>query len=162
MMETAFYPKARSKDLVVQNILSETLIYDLANHQAHCLNETAAFIWRNCSGDASVDNLVRLAESEFGGPVHVDVITLALTQFNDHKLLIEDVPVGRPLLNRRQAIKKIGLASAIALPVIASLATPAQTLGTLSCSGCINPAACFSMPGCGNSCNGSGDCVPLP
>ena len=44
MKNSAKLPHARTKDLVIRELGDETLIYDLANDRAHCLNETAAFV----------------------------------------------------------------------------------------------------------------------
>jgi len=43
-------PQARSEDLVIQDIGDEVLVYDLTRHKAHCLNRTAALVWRKCDG----------------------------------------------------------------------------------------------------------------
>lgn len=50
-MRNVPHPKARFENLVIQMIADETLVYDLANHRAHCLNETAAFVWGRCTGE---------------------------------------------------------------------------------------------------------------
>jgi hypothetical protein len=43
-------PLARKQDLLVRELADEVLVYDLANDEAHCLNETAAFVWMRCDG----------------------------------------------------------------------------------------------------------------
>jgi hypothetical protein len=57
-------PKARRSQLVIKELATETLIYDESNHQAHCLNQTAAFVWKHCDGRTSLPALARLLEKE--------------------------------------------------------------------------------------------------
>ena len=65
-MQNDFHPQARSENLVVQTLPGETLVYDLNSHKAHCLNETSSFIWENCSGNLSVDQILEAFEARFG------------------------------------------------------------------------------------------------
>lgn len=162
-MTNSTYPKARSNDLVVQEMADEVLIYDLMTNEAHCLNKTAAFVWSRCSGDASIEDIARSIEVSFGHPVGADFVKLAVTQLNDRKLLSESGTNSLAMSSRREAIKKIGLASAIALPLIASIVAPPNALGNVSCS-CINPAQCIvqasrECPPQAFSCNFNGICV---
>jgi len=48
-------PAARQEGLLVRELNDETLVYDLFNigHKAHCLNSTAALIWKYCDGQTS-------------------------------------------------------------------------------------------------------------
>ena len=40
------YPKSAKKELVLQKLKNELLIYNLQNNQAICLNQTAALVWK--------------------------------------------------------------------------------------------------------------------
>jgi hypothetical protein len=44
---------------VIQELPDETLVYDLQRNRAHCLNRTAALVWRHCDGQATVADLAR-------------------------------------------------------------------------------------------------------
>jgi hypothetical protein len=44
-MNSAYQPKCRQNELVVQELRNELLIYDLQTHKASCLNETSALVW---------------------------------------------------------------------------------------------------------------------
>ena len=46
-------PLARKEGLVIQELPVEVLVYDLDRDKAHCLNETAAMVWRKCNGCSS-------------------------------------------------------------------------------------------------------------
>src|SRR5437773_7195834 len=136
-MDNTDLPKARSKDLVILTRPDETLVYDMVSNEAHCLNETAAFVWSQCNGDASIGEIAISAEKKFGVVVNDEFVSFALAQLNDRKLLSSPGLSGRPRLNRREAIRKIALASAVAVPTIASIVAPARAQGTLSCAGCV-------------------------
>lgn len=43
-------PMARQSGLVVQEMPDEVLVYDMDTNKAHCLNQSAAFIWKSCDG----------------------------------------------------------------------------------------------------------------
>ena len=43
-------PVARQEGLVIQEMPDEVLVFDLKTNKAHCLNETAAFVWKACDG----------------------------------------------------------------------------------------------------------------
>ena len=49
-MNNSQVPVARKQGLVVQEMPDEVLIYDLDTNKAHCLNQTAAFVWKSCDG----------------------------------------------------------------------------------------------------------------
>jgi hypothetical protein len=56
---------------------------------------------------------------------------------------------------RREVIKKIGLASVIALPLVASLAAPSSVLAVVSCP----TVACTDNSQCGPCVCSAGSCV---
>ena len=154
-------PIARNNGLVVQEMPDEVLVYDLDSNKAHCLNETAAFVWKSCDGSNSVADIVREFESNTGGRVSEDFVWLAIDQLHENGLMESETASRFAGQSRREVLKKIGLASMVALPVIASLATPQSALAAGSC-GCINNAACATQTTCPSTinCNGGGVCAP--
>lgn len=156
-------PIARKAGLVVQEVPDEVLVYDLETNKAHCLNQSAAIIWRSCDGNNTVSEIAKLVEAQAGGKVTEDFVWLAIDQLSENRLLEKEVAVSFAGQSRREAIKKIGLASMIAVPVIASLVAPQSALAAASCS-CNNPPSCNNTPnaGCPNTanCNGAGLCAP--
>jgi hypothetical protein len=160
-MNSSQVPVARKQGLVVQEMPEEVLIYDLDTNKAHCLNKTAAFIWKSCDGIKSVADITKSFESDFGSPAQEDLVWLAIEQLGDKNLLNEALSNGLKGQTRRQVIKKIGFAAVIALPVVASLAAPTSALATASCA-CVAPADCAAQTGCPSTvnCNPSGVCAP--
>ena len=154
------FPKARNEELVVQEMDGETLVYDLKTHKAHCLNSTAAFIWNSCDGEKSIDQLASSLGSKFGHSADRDIVRLAIKQLQDSALLAESGMNGLKSPSRRDLIKKIGLATAIAIPLVTSLVAPTGVMAA-SCA-CTTPGNCISQTSCPSTvnCNGSHQCAP--
>jgi hypothetical protein len=127
-------PMARQNGLVVQEMPDEVLVYDLDTNKAHCLNQSAAFVWKSCDGTRSVGDIVRQFEANGNGKVTEDFVWLAIDQLNENGLLDGEVAPRFAGQSRRQVLKTVGLASMVALPVIASLVAPKNALGAVSCS----------------------------
>lgn len=155
-------PVARQNGLVVQEMPDEVLVYDLDTNKAHCLNNSAALVWRACDGTNSVADIVRQFESNGAGKVTEDFVWLAIDQLNENNLLEGTVAPRFSGQSRRQVLKTIGLASMVAIPVIASLVAPQSALGSVSCA-CTDPGQmtqCQTMTGCpSQTCNANGQCV---
>ncbi len=160
-MNNSHRPIARKNGLVVQEVPDEVLVYDLERNKAHCLNQSAALIWKSCDGSNSISEIARLIESEAGDKVSEDFVWLAIDQLTENNLLENKTASALAGSSRREVIKRIGLASVIAIPVIASLVAPQSALAAASCA-CTGPAACPAQTSCPSTvnCNGSGLCAP--
>lgn len=149
-------PVARTESLIVKEVNGETLVYDLKNDKAHCLNETAARVWKNCDGRKSVSEIAEVLSRESNSKVSEELVWLALDQLEKFKLL-EEAPAKPGFLagmTRRQMVARLGIA-AVALPAIVSIVAPnAQAAG----SGTIPPSFCCANP---NDCT-SGTCLQEP
>jgi hypothetical protein len=171
-MKHKAYPKARSENLIVEELDGEVLVYDIDRDRAHCLNSTAALVWKLCDG--------RRTASDIAGELHrgiqkgnaqnsrrgvkaqpvkatEELVWLALDQLGrDHLLDKETFTASRvPLISRREAIRRVGIGAAIAIPIVASITAPTavqagsckatgQGCGTGSqcCSGICNSNTC--------------------
>jgi len=142
-------PEARKVGLVVQELSGEVLVYDRERNKAHCLNSTAARVWEYCDGKTSVAQIARAIEGEINAPVDEDVIWLGIEQLSKTHLLQEGakLPEHKSGLSRREVMKRIGLAAAVALPVVTSIMAPrAVQAATCLPSGqpCTSSAQCCS------------------
>ena len=154
-------PLARTKALIIKELPDETLVYDLETDKAHCLNETAARLWKSCDGKKTVAQLHESMVQETNSPVPEEMVWLALDQLEQFKLL--ETPVNQPThlssMSRRQMIRLAGTA-AIAVPVITSIVAPspaqAQSLAPPGAC-CQNPSGCAS-----GSCNQNPVCTGTP
>ena len=131
-------PLAHHRDVVVQELGEEILVYDLNIHKAYNLNETSSKVYQACDGKTTFEELKR--RHKFTD----DLIYLTLDQLKDENL-IEDYQAKFAGVSRREVIRKVGLATMIALPVIIGLTAPtaiqAQSCGGSNPSGtvvCLN------------------------
>ena len=123
-------PRSRKENIVVQEVDGETLIYDLNRNRALCLNPTSAIVWQACDGKRTVADINDLLGKQLQTQTDEDIVWLALDQLSKEKLI--EPPVGLENkfggMSRRQVIKKIGLGSMVALPVVAGLVAPTAAL----------------------------------
>jgi hypothetical protein len=154
-------PMARQNGLVVQEMPDEVLVYDLDSNKAHCLNQSAALVWRSCDGDKSVMDIVREFESNGKGKVTEDFVWLAIDQLSENGLMEGNIPQRFQGQSRRQVLKTIGLVSMVAVPVIASLVAPKSALGAVCCT-CAVAADCTPKTACPSQtvCNANSICAP--
>ena len=141
---------ARQKDLVVQELPDELMVYDLKRHKAHCLNTTAAIVWNHCNGRTTVAEMAALLEQEVGSPVDEEVVLYALDKLNKANLLEDELnlPAANGL-SRRRMMKRLGVGAMAALPVVISLVSPiaAQSVTVVVTSKKVADGTCLSPPG---------------
>ena len=157
-------PKARKEKLVVREFADELLVYDKERHEAHCLNRTAALVWKHCDGRTSVKEISRRLATEMPDdgrtPVDERLVWYALNQFERDHLLEEkvEIPAGMLMnggLSRRQVMRALGL-TIVALPLVTSMIapTPAQAATCLAAgSPCTTSIQC-----CNGVCQPNGLC----
>jgi hypothetical protein len=131
-------PVARSEDLVIQELPDEVLVYDLRRHKAHCLNQTAAFVWNHCDGRSTPNQIASLMGQEFSQSVSVDAVWFALSKLSKADLLQEPVslPQTKAGLSRRSAMRRIGL-GALMIPVVMTIVSPTAMAGASVPAACI-------------------------
>ena len=150
-------PEARKEGLVVQHLSDEVLVYDQRRYKGHCLNQTAALVWKHCDGKTSASEIAHLLEEELKTPVKEEVVWLALEQLGKTHLLSKRVTLAQPGMTRREVMKRMGLAAAVALPAVTSIVAPtAVQAATCKNSGqpCKTSADC-----CSGICQGDGKCA---
>jgi hypothetical protein len=153
----AYLPTMRRQGLVVDDLPDEVLVYDLDRHKAHCLNRTAALVWRHCDGKTRAPEIARRLQVELDAPCNEDLVWLALRQLATLHLLEQSVslPPRFAGMSRRQMIRNLGLAAAVAVPLVTSIVAPtaaqaatckhnnaACTIPTDCCSGVCTSAKC--------------------
>jgi hypothetical protein len=146
--------------VIVREMTDEVLVYDLNTHKAFCLNNTSALIWSALDGQRDIPAISRFVGTQLGAEVSEDLIWLGLDQLQREGLLEEDrSELKMPFdgISRRRMIREIGLASMVALPVIASLIAPsAANAASLQGTG----ATCSANNQCiSNNCKGSKCCA---
>jgi hypothetical protein len=147
-------PIARNENIVVQISGKEVLIYDLNTNRAYNLNETSSIIYQACDGKTTFTELT----AKYG--FTDDVIFLAIDELSKEHLIEKSDEYNSPFkgLSRRAVLRKAGIASMVALPVIVSLTAPTAAMAQ---SSCVNPGG--RAPGTAAATNehivGSGTCA---
>ncbi len=140
-------PRARKEGLLVQELPDEVLIYDLVRQKAHCLNRTAALVWNHCDGKTSVEQMVRLLGKETKIQIDDAIVWMAFDQLSKANLLEaqlrKDPSASR--ISRREAMRRVGTAAAVALPLVSSIVVP-EAIQAATClptgSACTTSAQC--------------------
>lgn len=184
-----FLPEARREGIISKEADGELLIYDTHSDRAHCLNGSAAEIWRLCDGATNPAEIARKLRAAVGqssnssvqtrgnkpadnselstniNAQHTDaieeIVWVALAELRRTNLLEEPKqpwPERLLRMSRREAVRRIALGVAIALPVVVSITAPPGA-DAVSCGGtcapCTTSAQCCraclpNVPNCGS------------
>ena len=155
---------ARNEELVIQELPDEVLVYDLKSQEAHCLNKTAAFIWKNCDGQKTAEEIAKMMEAEWSTPVTEDAVWFALNKLSKADLLQERIvlPEAKSGMSRRSAVRRLGFGALLAVPVVMSIVTPTPAAAASVPPECVTctsfgagsqrsntcPPVCNTVPGC--------------
>ncbi len=123
----ALLPQKRSENLIVdEGLPEEVLVYDLDRHQAHCLNLSAALVWKNCDGQSTASEIAARVSRQLKQEFPEDAVWLALKQLDKLYLLVDSAPLPPKFagMTRRQVIRGLGLAAVVAIPVVTSIVAP--------------------------------------
>jgi hypothetical protein len=143
-------PRARTEGLVIQELPDEVLVYDRNRDKAHCLNQTAALVWKYCDGKTTVPAIAKKIEQDLNtDSVDEKLVWYALDQLGKDHLLENNVvpPSLMAGLSRREMVRVLGLAAMVAVPLVTSIVapTPAQAATCKpSNASCMASAECCS------------------
>ncbi|MBX7173625.1 MAG: PqqD family protein [Pyrinomonadaceae bacterium] len=151
-------PRSRQANIVTQEFEDEVVIYDLETNKAFVLNETCAFVWRNCDGKQEVAEISLNLAQKHRQPVNEDIVWLTIDELKKNNLIenSENLKSRFEGLKRREIIKKIGLSTMIVLPMISIMVAP-TSVDAQSGTACIanNNTCIFSNYTQSNCCPGS-------
>jgi hypothetical protein len=139
-------PRARMDDCLTTEIDGgEVIVYDKRANRAHCLNPTAAAVWKRCDGKTDVRSIAGSLSPDLDQG-HTDVVAIALDELNEAGLLFGPAPESFPV-DRRQLLRRIGIgvAAATLVPVVTSIVAP-------------TPAAATTCLQSGESCTADSQC----
>jgi len=154
-------PQARRDGLVVRELPDELLVYDTRCHRAHCLNRSAALVFRHADGTRTISDLAPLL-----GPDAAEgeaAVVMALERLQEGGLLES----GPPAPSRREFVRRVGLGAAILLPAVVSILAPTPAEAVVSscidvqanpggCAGQFGtPCTCTTGMSCDDSCDGT-------
>lgn len=138
-------PLARREGLVIKEVDDEVLVYDLERDQAHCLNASAALIWQLCDGKTSIAQMATTFGQESNARPDPNLILLGLQDLRRNQLLEAAPSAGQSVaalgMSRREAVRRIGMGAAIALPLVISISAPTPVQAAVSCSARCKPCS---------------------
>jgi hypothetical protein len=119
-----FFPKAKMADIVVQDLGDEALVYDVTTNRAYCLNSISRAIFMASDGATSIDMIAERMAFNMGKPVDKGLVAFGVEELSKEGLISTGAEAVSSLVSRRDSITGAGFASAVALPVVASIAAP--------------------------------------
>jgi|SRR5579872_2263061 len=141
-------PKAKSNNLLTEEVADELLVFDVSNNRAHCLNASAAAIWRHCDGTRSVESLASNLFPKLPPSDSARLVAVGIERLRRRRLL-EDWPAQATVdLSKRQMLKKVAIVAAaagVAAPLISTVLAPTS-------------AYAFSCMPSGMPCSASAQC----
>lgn len=143
-------PRARRDGLLVEEMPGEVLVYDLETHRAHCLNGTAALVWRSCDGETPLAEIARRVERELGTKDGDALVSLALARLSRAKLLADRVT---KRVTRRAFARRLALTTAL-LPAVSSVLAPTPAQAATGCVTGMCKASDVGVSCCGALCTG--------
>jgi hypothetical protein len=139
-------PVASNDGLLVRELAGELVVYDLQRHEAHCLNRTAAFVFRQCDGRSSVAEIAGRLQAELDTAADESLVWQALERLDGARLLAH-MPSRPPEANgfsRRDVVRRVGLGCAVLVPAVSSILVPTPAEAAVSC---VDDSACGSNVG---------------
>lgn len=140
-------PRAK-KNILVEKLPDETLVYDLDRHRAHCLNPTAAFLLEQADGEKDLSELARLAEAQFEKTTTNEVVGLGMERLQRARLVEWESPsLPTQEISRKEALRKLALVG-LALPAVMTIVTPVPAQAATG----ITPGECKKLGGTTGQC----------
>jgi hypothetical protein len=133
-------PRAKRNGVLSEQVDDEILVYDREADRAHCLNRTAALVWRHADGERTIADLAAILRDQLDPVADENLVWHALDRLNESALLEEPQPRSPEEMRaaRRQFISKVGLVgiATLLLPIVTSMAAPAPAQAGASGGSC--------------------------
>jgi hypothetical protein len=135
-------PRRIRQHISIQQIGTETLVYDERRHKAFCLNQSSSVLWRLADGQHSVDEVRVLMSLELNAPVSEDFVLYALDELRRDGLLEPPTNVeAGPPISRRVLLQSLGVGGALLLPAVAAIVAPTAAQAYSGCFDCSDSQA---------------------
>jgi hypothetical protein len=97
-------PRCR-KGLITHSFPDETLVYDLRNDRAMCLNAAASLVFSLCDGETDPSRMADVVEKQLGVADGAAVVELALEQLVKARLVERWKPTRRRIKRELAAVR---------------------------------------------------------
>src|SRR4030095_5429254 len=82
-------PRAKRDGLLSEDVGDELIVYDENRHRGHCLNRTAALVWRHADGERTIADLAAILQAELDPVADENLVWHAVDRLNAAHLLDE-------------------------------------------------------------------------
>ena len=141
---------------MIEEVGEEILVYDLRNDRAHCLNPTAARVWKYADGRTSNEAILGRLKRESDPGANLEVIVYALDRLERSGLLDSPKAASARRITRRELAKSLGRAAVGSIPLVTSVLAPTAAHAQSR----ISVNQCVTMHLQGACCNNNKQCVP--
>jgi hypothetical protein len=142
-------------DVLATDLGDEVVVYDSRDHRGHCLNASAAMVWRHLDGQTSLDEMVARLRRDLDASADEDTVWLALVELDRARLLAEPLEKPAPRdVSRRNMLRRMAVAAgggAVLVPAISSIVAP-PVHAQASALGCATPDVSCATFSCGGGC----------
>jgi hypothetical protein len=145
-------PRRIREHISIQQIGTETLVYDEHRHKAFCLNQSSSVIWLLASGDNSIARIAEMASATLKAAVNEEFVLFALAELRKDGLLLPASTVeAKPAISRRALLQRLGIGGALLLPVVAAIVAPSAAQAYSGCFDCSTSQATKARKGRGSA-----------
>lgn len=112
-------PNAIRDRFFAEDLGEETVVYNAANREARSLNSTASFVWRQCDGRTSLEEIGQRVGARFGVSEGAEIATLAVEELR-RAGMVEGSPIESTLsrsVSRRHLLGKLAAVSVL-VPIV--------------------------------------------
>ena len=122
----------QQRRLIARTIGDELLLFDEETSTAHCLNGIAGEMWMACEGRSSAASVTELLRPRWPD-IEEEVVWASLSKLAGAGLLEETTVQENISTGRRQLMRKLGFAAAVALPIVVTSVLIPSAASAASC-----------------------------
>ena len=130
-------PRSIQEHISIQQVGTETLVYDEQRHKAFCLNEVSSIIWRLADGEHTVAQISAAASLQLKAAVNEEIVLFALEELRRDGLIepLSTSEIGLTV-SRRAMLRRLAVGGAMLLPVVAAIVAPTAAQAYSGCFDC--------------------------
>jgi len=127
----------KSPRLLIQQVGTETLIYNEKTHNVFCLNAVAAQVWQRLDGFHTAAEIAAAATLDLRTVVTREMVLFTIVELRRDGLLEpESSSTPLPIPGRRELMRQLGAGAILMLPVIATVMAPKAAQAYTGCFDC--------------------------
>jgi len=131
------FPRSIHRNIIIEQVGPEILIYDESRHNAFCLNAMSAAVWTRCDGERSVEQIAAELTNQLAMPVTEELVIFTLGELRKDGLLEPEFEVDLAVaISRREMAWKLGISAATLLPIVAAIVAPRAAQAYSGCEDC--------------------------